>query len=178
MSTISHSLREQYEGLGTDLESLMRAWEAGKQALAHDISKSERRMSQPNSPDPKRASHRSVSSNDSTLAPVSEMRDTFAPFPSHGQIPLSPPVTEDGSEDHSTEDEVFEALSSPRTRDRSSLTREERISKMKEDRERFALAKEKREASTSMVKELQSVIKLRPAIRSRRLNEHERVSSM
>lgn len=93
-------------------------------------------------------------------------------------MPLSPPVTDDGSEDHSADDEIFEAISSPRLRERSTLGREERIAKVREERERLASAKERREANTNMVRELQSVIKLRPIMRSRKQDEHNRVSSM
>ncbi|EGD99067.1 hypothetical protein TESG_06424 [Trichophyton tonsurans CBS 112818] len=58
------------------------------------------------------------------------------------------------------DDEVFEAIAMPRTR--SSLTRVERIARMKEDRARQAVARERAEANTHMLKELETVIKLRP----------------
>ena len=175
---MTNSLREQYERLGADLGALMEAWQAGKHALARDISKQERRMSQPNSPEPGRSSHRPILSSDGHLATVSEASDTFAGLHGNGNMPLSPPATEDGSEDHSADDEVFEALSSPRVRERSTLSREERIAKAQEERDRLAMAKEKRDANVNMVKELQSVIKLRPVMRTRKQDPHDRISSL
>ena len=59
-----------------------------------------------------------------------------------------------------SDDEVFEAVAMPRQR--STLTREERIFKMQEERERQAMLRSKRDANTSMLRELESVINLRP----------------
>lgn len=176
-SGISRSLLEQYEGLGADFQSLMQAFEAGKQALARDISEQERRMSQPSSPAPSRMSHRPVSSSNRTLSSVTQNAHTFPSLHGAGDMPLSPPVTDDGSDDHSADDEVFEAISSPKLRQRSKLSREERIAQAKEEREQLQMAQEKREAGNNMVKELQSVIKLRPMTRARKPNAHESVSS-
>ena len=57
--------------------------------------------------------------------------------------------------------EVFEAVAMPRQRAASTLTREERIVKMHEERERQAQMRAKRDANTSMMRELESVINLR-----------------
>lgn len=59
-----------------------------------------------------------------------------------------------------SDEEIFEAISQPLKR--SSMTRVERIAKMKEDRIRQAAAREKADASTHMLKELETVIKLWP----------------
>jgi CHASE3 domain sensor protein len=47
-------------------------------------------------------------------------------------------------------------------RQRSTLTREERVAKMKEGRVRRESVKDKAEANTRMLRELESVINLRP----------------
>jgi hypothetical protein len=57
-------------------------------------------------------------------------------------------------------EEVFEAVALPRQR--STLTREERIAKMKEDRVKRESMKDKAEANTNMLRELESVINMRP----------------
>jgi hypothetical protein len=57
-------------------------------------------------------------------------------------------------------EEVFEAVAIPRQR--STLTREERISKMKEERVRRESMKSRTEANTHMLRELESVINMRP----------------
>ena len=178
LADVTISLRDQYDGLGADLQALMQAWEAGKQALARDISRQERRVSQPNSPDPHRTCHSPGISGDGTLTSVVETREGFPRLQGHGQPPLSPPVTDDGNDSHGADDEVFEAISSPRVRERSTLSRDERIAKVKEERERLATVKERREASTNMVRELQSVIKLRPAVRTKNADGHNRVTSL
>lgn len=59
-----------------------------------------------------------------------------------------------------SDEEVFEAIAFPRKR--SSMTREERIAKMKEDRVRQSIAREKSDANTHMLKELETVMKHRP----------------
>lgn len=169
---VSTSLREQYEALGSDLRTLMQAWESGKQALAQDISRHSRRVSTSNAlPTPS--------------TPTSSMRDslglaTLIEDPHHAlrqlngddtlSLPLSPPTTEDGSNDERGEaaDDVFEGVSAPPARERSSLTREQRIKQMKDERQRAASARESREAGQTMVQELQSVIKMRPPTQSRR----------
>ena len=177
---VTAPLREQYDGLGTDLQALMHAWEAGKQALARDISRHERRMSQPLSPLATKFLSRPGSPDSSDgLGSQTKQTDLFPPIHSPGRAPLSPPVTDDGRSDVSVEDEVFEAISSPRIRERSTLSREERILKAREERERLAMNREKGEASTEMVKELQSVMKMRPpSLRVRPLDTHSRITSI
>jgi hypothetical protein len=60
-------------------------------------------------------------------------------------------------------EEVFEAVAIPKPR--STLTREERIVKMKEDRQKRESMRDKAEANTHMLRELESVINLRPRSR-------------
>ncbi|KAI9723141.1 MAG: hypothetical protein M1828_004244 [Chrysothrix sp. TS-e1954] len=179
LEDVSTSLREQYSALGSDLQTLMQAWEADKNALSQDINRQRRRVS------------RSGSLTDETstlsrptfgrlLTSVDEDAPTtpgmLKPLPGEVQLPLSPPATEDGSDASKTDDEVFEAMTAPKPRPKSTLTREERIVKMHEEREKSALQKEKREANTHMLKELQSVINLRQPV-ARRI-PHGRITSI
>jgi len=65
-----------------------------------------------------------------------------------------------------SDEEIFEAIALPRKR--LSMTREEKIAKMREDRARQSIAREKADANTNMLRELETVIKHRP---------HRRLSS-
>lgn len=72
---------------------------------------------------------------------------------------------------HSFDDEeIFEAVAVPASRNkRASLTRDERLARVREERARQATAREKTEANTSMLKELEMVIKQRPSNLSKRV---------
>ncbi|KAI6881508.1 hypothetical protein KC334_g16584 [Hortaea werneckii] len=152
LTDLGPSLMAQYESIGTDLRELMQAWESGKTSLQSNITKQERRISMASS---------------GLRSPVSSIGGLTA-------------VDEDGTPDDalkalnggsrsnrsslgttpSDEEQVFEALAVPRQR--STLTREERILKMQEERERQATLRAKRESNTNMLRELESVINLRP----------------
>jgi hypothetical protein len=61
------------------------------------------------------------------------------------------------------DEEIFEAVVLPASRNkRVSLTRDERLARVREDRARQATAREKVDANTNMLKELEMVIKQRP----------------
>ncbi|RMY70723.1 hypothetical protein D0863_05613 [Hortaea werneckii] len=141
LTDLGPSLMAQYESIGTDLRELMQAWESGKTSLQSNITKQERRISMASS---------------GLRSPVSSIGGLTA-------------VDEDGTPDDalkalnggsrsnrsslgttpSDEEQVFEALAVPRQR--STLTREERIVKMQEERERQASLRAKRESNTNML---------------------------
>ena len=181
LEDVSRSLREQYAALGSDIQTLMHAWEADKNALAQDITRQKQRVSRSssltdNDTDRLRPSFgRMLSSVLEDNIGTSTSRSA-SPSPGEPRLPLSPPATEDGSDDTGADEEVFEAIASPKVRQRSSLPRELRIAKMHEERERTAEIREKKEASTNMLRELQSVINLRPA--AARRTPHGRITSM
>ncbi|KAK5124227.1 hypothetical protein LTR85_001930 [Meristemomyces frigidus] len=152
LTDLGPSLMAQYESIGTDLKELMQAWEAGKASLQSNITKQERRISMASS------GLRSPVSSLGGLTAVEEggtpddalkalNGDTFSNRSSMATTP-------------SDEEQVFEAIAMPRQR--STLTREERIMKMQEDRERQATMRAKRDSNTHMLRELESVINLRP----------------
>ena len=148
------NLLAQYDSIGCDLKELMHEWEVGRAALLTNIDKKD---------------HRRSLSAASTLFPASPtlslggttllgdgFQDALQPVE---EISISARSRSSVSTSSSGE-EVFEAVALPRQR--SSLTREERIAKMKDDRAKQAVMHEKSQSNTHMLKELETVIKLRP----------------
>jgi hypothetical protein len=147
-------LMSQYESIGADLRSLIQAWEAGKNALAVNINRHERRISQASS------GLRSPVPSLGGLTAVEEGSPSDALRALNGEL-LSPDQSAPSSvEGSNSDDEVFEAIAIPKTR--LNMSREERMHKIQEDRARQASAREQRDASKNMLKELESVINLRP----------------
>lgn len=152
------TLLAQYDSIGTDIRSILQEWESGKSSLINSFDRQSvmDRYSRP----------------PSTLAPMS-------PTPSLGGVTAvegSPSdalkalngdahsdnaaSTADGAE----EEEVFEAVAlPPRSGKRTSLTREERIARVKEDRAKQAATRDRTDANTTMLRELEMVIKQRPS---------------
>ncbi|KAI7568359.1 hypothetical protein KC317_g4268 [Hortaea werneckii] len=152
LTDLGPSLMAQYESIGTDLRELMQAWESGKTSLQSNITKQERRISMASS---------------GLRSPVSSIGGLTA-VDGDGTPDDALKALNGGSRSNrsslattpSDEEQVFEALAVPRQR--STLTREERIVKMQEERERQATLRAKRESNTNMLRELESVINLRP----------------
>lgn len=154
VTELGHHLMTQYESIGADLKSLMQAWEAGKNALVLNIDRRERRISQASS------GLRSPAPSLGGLTAVDEGSPADALRALNGDS-LSPqqsaPPSDQGS---NSDDEVFEAIAIPKTR--VTMSREERMQKIQDDRARQASFREQRDANTSMLRELESVINLRP----------------
>ena len=155
ISELGSNLMAQYESIGEDLRGLMQDWENGKAALALNITKHERRISH------------------SSHGPKSPLSPTFSlggltvtgGSPSEALKMLNGDDRSHSSMDTSgSEEEIFEAVAAPPQR--SQLTREGRIAKMKEDRVKQATVREKAAANTHMLRELETVIKLRPQTRT------------
>lgn len=151
-SDFEANLLAQYELIGSDIKGLLEEWETGKAAIV-------------NSQD--RLSAVDRSRPPSTILPMS-------PTPSLGgttAVEGSPTdalkaLNGDGRPDptHSLDDEeIFEAVVLPTSRNkRASLTRDERLARVREERVKQATAREKVDANTNMLKELEMVIKQRP----------------
>lgn len=155
VTELGSHLMAQYESIGADLKSLMQAWEAGKSALALNIDRHERRISQASS------GLRSPVPSLGGLTAVDEGSPSDALRALNGDL-LSPQQSAPPSDQGSTsDDEVFEAIAIPKTR--VTMSREERMHKIQEDRARQVSLREQREASTNMLRELESVINLRPS---------------
>lgn len=149
VAELGTNLMIQYESIGIDLKSLMQDWEDGKAALASNINRNERR----------------VSSISGMLSPTTSLGGLTAVEEGTVADALKALNGESRSRysmDFSSSDaeEVFEAVALPRPR--STMTREERITKMKEDRTRRESARFSSDTSTKMLRELESVINLRP----------------
>lgn len=150
----STNLLAQYDSIGADLKGLMQEWEEGRAALATNLEKKDHK--------------RSLSSISNALpaSPTFSLSGATAVGGSpHDALQAcngfsKPPRSRSSTMTSSSSEEVFEAVALPRQR--STLTREERIAKTKEDRMRQIIVKEKANADTHMLKELETVIKLRP----------------
>lgn len=151
ISDLGPSLMAQYDSIGADLKELTSAWEAGKASLQNNLTKQERRISLASS---------------AARSPVSSIGGLTAVEEGGGPADALKALTGDSLSNRSSmattpsDEEVFEAVALPRQR--STLTREERIMKMQEERERQATLRANRDANTSMLRELESVINLRP----------------
>lgn len=154
VSETGTNLLAQYDSIGGDLKELVQEWEEGRAALAINLEKKDHRRSLSNT------------SNTLPLSPTSSLSGATAVEGSpqdalqalNGCAPSR--RSRSSTATSSSGEEVFEAVALPRQR--STLTREERIAKMKEDRMRQAIVKEKSQANTHMLKELETVIRLRP----------------
>jgi hypothetical protein len=156
LSELGPNLMHQYESIGADLRALMQEWEDGKIALANNIDRNERRIS-------------SMSIMSGMLSPTTSLGGLTSVeegSPMDALKALNGEYALRSSLDFSSSDaeEVFEAIALPRQR--STLSREDRISKMKEDRVKRESMKDKVDANTHMLRELESVINLRPRTRT------------
>ncbi len=165
MSELGPNLMGQYESIGQDLRTLVQAWEEGKATLASGIDRNEKRLS-------------SISTlllspafSLSGLTTVEEGGAAEALKALTGESPLSANYSPRDPES----EEIFEAVALPRPK--SLLTREERIAKMKDERERKAEAREQADANRGMLRELEMVINLRPKGRSNSTSNTEHVMS-
>ncbi|GKT75736.1 proliferating cell nuclear antigen [Colletotrichum tofieldiae] len=154
ISELGSSLMLQYESIGADLKILMQAWEEGKAALALGIDRNEKRLSS-------MSTLLSPTSSLSGLTTVEEGGAAEALKALNGESPSSLDFSSTGEPDT---EEIFEAVAQPRPR--SLFTRDERIIKMREEREKREIAKEKADANRGMMKELEMVINLRPRPRT------------
>jgi hypothetical protein len=151
ISELGPNLMLQYESIGTDLKELMAAWEEGKAALAVGIDRNEKRLST-------MSTLASPTTSLSGLTTVGEEGNAAAALKA---------LTGEGlttEADTEPEPEMFEAVAIPRPK--SMLTRDERIAKMKEDRELKAQARQQMDATRGMLRELETVINLRPRKRA------------
>lgn len=153
VSELGSSLMMQYDSIGIDLKALMQEWEDGRAALAVNIDRNEKRVSS-------LGGMVSPASSLGGLTAVEEGTADDALRALNGEGRSRSSLEMSGSE----VEEVFEAIAIPRQR--SKLTREERIVKMKEDRVRRESMRDRADANTKMLRELESVINLRPRPRT------------
>lgn len=153
ISELGPNLMAQYESIGQDLKILQHAWEDGKAALASGIDRNEKRLS----------SISGMLSPTISLSGLTTVEENSGGSVSDALKALTGESTDNfdlGSMSGESE-EIFEAVATP-LRPKSLLTRDERLAKMREDRERRAEMKEKADANRGMLRELEMVINLRP----------------
>lgn len=154
ISVSGTNLLAQYDSIGADLRGLMQEWEDGRTALAMNLDKKDHKRSL------------SSMSNVPPVSPTISLGGTTAVGGSPQDTLQAtkeltrPPRSRSSTTTSSSGEEIFEAVALPRQR--TTLTRDERMVKMKEDRMRQAIVVEKAHANTHMLKELETVIKLRP----------------
>lgn len=153
-SASAPNLLAQYDSIGTDLKGLMQEWEEGRAALALNLDRRDHKRSL-SSPNNARAVSPTLSLGGTTAGGGSP-KDALQAFNGF----TKPTRSRSSTTTSSSGEDIFEAIALPRQR--STLTREERIAKMREDQMRQAIVKEKTQANTHMLKELETVIKLRP----------------
>lgn len=154
VSESSTNLLAQYDSIGADLKGLMQEWEEGRAVLATNVEKKDHKRSL------------SSTSNVFPASPTFSLSGATAvgESPQDALQTLNgfskPSRSRSSTLTSSSSEEIFEAVALPRQR--STLTREERVAKTKEERVRQTIVKEKANANTHMLKELETVIKLRP----------------
>lgn len=145
---LSTNLMSQYEAIGMDLKGLLQEWEEGKAILSQSNHK------------------RQSMSSAGLLSPRAETPTSWSGTTATGGSPADALKALNGEsmsprlDATSSDEEVFEAIAIPRQR--SKLTREERIVKMREDRELREKSRESQMASTNMLRELETVLKHKP----------------
>ncbi|KAF2400530.1 hypothetical protein EJ06DRAFT_433779 [Trichodelitschia bisporula] len=161
IADLAPSVLAQYDSIGSDLKSLLQAWESGKTSLALSLEKhaaDQRRISgvadlAMRSPAPSLGGRTAVEEGDPNGSPLDALRAL------EGLSRSSSNHSASHSHGSSDDAEVFEGIAIPRIRP----SREERLARMAEDRERAASARERREAGMSLIRELENVISQRPS---------------
>ena len=149
---VNAAIVKQYEALGDDIRSLQDEWSRGRSIMTLASAPEER-----------------------DNRPFSGMQTPLSPSPSLGGLTMvegSPAdalkvLNGEGVNDHGDaegDDEIFEAVVQPRKRMSLGvpMSREEKIAKLKEDRQKRATLQEQTDNTTNMLRELQMVIKHRP----------------
>ncbi|KAF3923222.1 hypothetical protein ABW20_dc0110572 [Dactylellina cionopaga] len=169
----------QYDEIGADLRGLLAEWESGRASLASALEKLNSSGSPTNSrpvsmtfPFPIGSPGMStagtlVGGSPRTSGSWDETdRDAILrKRMSTGSDLLRLTTAAAAAAAASDEEEVFEAISEPgKGRERSKLNREERITKMKEDRQKALEVRRQSEASVSLVRELRDVLESRAAV--------------
>lgn len=165
----SPSFRDEYLAMGNEIESLRLAWEEGLLAVNDGVTATQRfGRSSPSVANTAAGERGNTTGRGATGIGLGLLST---------RLPASPPLSvasgdelQDEGKSSSAlqagEREIYEAMALPIRR--ISMPRDQRIAKMQEDRERQAKLRERREAGTSMIRELQTVINLRPSSTARR----------
>lgn len=154
VSESSTNLLAQYDSIGADLKGLIQEWEEGRAVLATNVERKDHKRSFSSTSNVFPASP--AFSLSGATAVGESPQDALQNLNGFSKLSRSRSSTLTSS----SSEEIFEAVALPKQR--STLTREERVAKTKEERVRQTIVKEKANANTHMLKELETVIKLRP----------------
>ena len=175
ISDLGPRLMVQYDAIGQDLRALVQAWESGKASLVLNIDRREsRRISLASSglrsPVPSLGGLTAV---DESVAgegtPSDALRALNGEAPLHNRFSFASSDSPlGGGASSASDEEIFEAIAIPKTR--FSMSREQRIARLKEESERMATFRDRREREGSMLKELESVMAKRPTSYHRKRN--------
>ena len=159
-SKLTTLLNSQHQQVGAELRSLLAEWEQGKRSMLLNVNGLDRHsrassgLRSPVSPSPSLGGLTMVEDG-----PNDALRALNGDDAHNGIAKLSDLLNRD------LEEEVYEAVSSPLSRKRHSMaamSREERMTKIAEDRRKRATLQEHQDQTTNMLRELEMVIKHRP----------------
>jgi hypothetical protein len=148
---LSSAFSKQYDTIGAEIRGLLAEWDKGRNTMLLCVERFDR------------LSSRSSSGLRSPMSPVLSLGGVTAVegSPSDAFRALTGETSSRHTHENGTSDEeVFEAVAAPRKR--MSMTREEKIARMEEDRRKRATFHEQTNANTNMLRELETVIKHRP----------------
>ncbi|ERF72207.1 hypothetical protein EPUS_02094 [Endocarpon pusillum Z07020] len=152
---ITSVLANQYDLLGRELRSLMSEWEHGRNTMRlcvnaadrSSLSRSSSGFTTPHSPIGSLGGSTAI-----TEGSPAEALKRLTSQGLQGQV----------SDGLGSDEEVFEAISLSPNSKRLSMTREEKLARMQEDRRKRATLQESRATTTNMLRELETVMKHRP----------------
>ena len=150
----SSILLAQYDSIGADLKGLMQEWEEGRADLGTNLEKRDHKRSLSSTGNVPPASP--TFSLSGTTAIGGSTEDALQPLNGFSR----PSRSRSSTTISSSSEEIFEAVALPRQK--NTLTREERVAQSKEARVRQTIVQEKASVNTHILKELETVIKLRP----------------
>ena len=156
-SDVSSLLARQYDIIGNDLKTLMSEWDRTRRTMLVGAASVDRFSLSTPSSSGLGSPHSPVHSlGGSTAANEGSPAAALKRLSGEG-FKKRPSIDGLGSDE-----EFFEAVSvSPKPK-RMSMTREEKLAKMQEDRRKRATLQENRDVTTNMLRELETVIKHRP----------------
>lgn len=153
-TAISTSITRHYENLGAEIRNTLVEWEKGRNTMFLNIG---------------------TDHEDRFSRAFSDLRSPVSPSPSSlggvtvvdgGPVEALGLLTGEGrgsSDGGGLDEEVFEAVALPRKRmSWTPMSREEKLSRLQEDRRKRATVQEQADNTTNMLRELQMVIKHRP----------------
>ncbi|KAK6367381.1 uncharacterized protein PV06_06671 [Exophiala oligosperma] len=152
-STFSMAITRSYESLGAEIRSTLSQWEKGRNTMFLNMDADLERRSSRASSDIRSPGSPSPSSLGGLTIVDGGPAEAFRLLSGD----------ERGSSDGGLDEEVFEAVAMPRKRmSWTPMSREEKLSKLQQDRKKRATMQEHADNTTNMLRELQMVIKHRP----------------